>query len=77
LNAGRRVAMLVGAIALHATDEVMQVDGAWARCRQAHTDLTGELGVCARHEGRHFFMPHLDERDPLARADEPVDAVPR
>jgi len=53
---------------------------AGAAGRQAYSQFAGELGVCDRHEGRHFFMPNLDELDvarPLQRADHTVDAVAR
>jgi hypothetical protein len=57
-----------------------QVGGTGTAGRQTDSDLTGELGVGHRHEGRHFFVPDLDEFDfvcSLQRSDHAVDAVTR
>src|SRR6185503_7336053 len=47
--------------------------------RDAHAELAGEFGMRRRHEGRHLFMPALDEFDfilrPLQRTEYAVDAV--
>ena len=57
-----------------------QVGCSGAARGKAPSQFVGELGVCNRHEGGHFFVPNLDELDfagPLERADHAVDAVTR
>src|SRR5690606_5621981 len=41
---------------------VEQVDGPRAGGGQANTHRSGEFGVGASHEGRHFLMARLDKR---------------
>ena len=47
--------------------------------READAELARELGVGARHEGRHLLVARLDELDlavrPIQRLDDAVDAV--
>lgn len=56
-----------------------QVRGARAGCGHAHTELTGELGMGAGHEGGHFLMAGLNEFNlavgPAQRAEHAIDAV--
>lgn len=40
-----------------------QVGRSGAARGQAYSQFAGELGVCDRHEGGHFFVPDLDEFD--------------
>ena len=55
------------------------MDGTRARRSEANPDLTGELRVSARHERRHFFMPHLHVLHcpigSIKRAHDPVNSV--
>jgi hypothetical protein len=55
-----------------------QMGGAWPAGRQADPNFTGELGVGYGHEGRHFFVPDLNEVNlvsPLQGTDHAVDAI--
>jgi hypothetical protein len=54
------------------------VGGTRTSGRQAHPDFAGELGVGHRHEGRHLFVPDLNEiyrLGPLQGSDQAVDAI--
>src|SRR4051812_21646217 len=57
------------------------MDRARSGSRHAYAHLTGELGMAAGHEGRHFLVAHLNEADPVIiaveRAHEAVDAIAR
>jgi hypothetical protein len=67
------------AVKLRVVQTIQKMDAARARCRQAHTDLAGELRVAAGHEGCGLFMPDLDESNLLLarpqRLHDAVDAV--
>src|SRR5581483_9817774 len=55
---------------------VEQVDRARPRGGQAHTQLACDFGICAGHECRRLFVPHLYEVDlVLAGAQRLHDAV--
>jgi len=48
-------------VELRVIEPVQKMDRAWPRGRHAHTDLTRELRVGARHERRHLLVAYLDE----------------
>ena len=50
-------------IHLRVVKSIEQMDRARAGRGQTNADFAGELGMRARHERRHFFVPHLDEFD--------------
>ena len=56
-----------------------EVRSARTRGREAHAKLTREFRVGARHEGGHFLVPRLHERNLVAsaieRAKDAIDAV--
>jgi hypothetical protein len=66
-------------IELGVVETVQQVNGAGTGRREAHADLSRELGVRAGHEGRHLLVAHLHELERVARpvegAHQAVDAV--
>jgi hypothetical protein len=53
---------------LRVVEAVQQVDRAGPGGREADAHLAGELGVAARHEGRHLLVARLDELDPCPAA---------
>src|SRR5947208_12845444 len=48
-------------IELGVIESIQQMDRAWPGRGEANTDLAGELGVAAGHEGSFLLMSHLDE----------------
>ena len=67
-------------VELLGVEPVQQVDRAGPRGRHADADPAGELRVCARHEGRHLLVPHLNELRvtlrPVERAEEALMPSP-
>src|SRR5919204_2357139 len=57
------------------------MDRTGPRGSHADANLTGPLGVAAGHEGRHLFVPHLDEPrvvlSPMKCPQDSIDAVAR
>ena len=68
-------------VQLGVVQAVEQMHGSRARCRRAHTDLTGEFGVANGLECRHLLVTSLDELGlvacPPPRRQQSVDAVSR
>src|SRR5438105_1257382 len=66
-------------VELRVVETVEEVNRPWARGRDAHAHLAGELRVAARHEGGHLLVADLDElRVPIRAvegAQEGVDPV--
>src|SRR6185437_16691679 len=66
-------------IELGVVQTIQKVDGAGTGSRQAHADLAAELGMRARHERAHLFVPRPDQLELVAgavqRAHQAIDAV--
>ena len=65
-------------IQLGVIEAVQQVDRSGSRSREAHPNLSRELGVRTGHERGHLLVTNLDEVNVIGaveRADDPVDAV--
>ena len=64
---------------LRVVEAVEQVDRARPRRGEANADVTGELGVPARHQRSHLLVAHLDQLGiavcAIEGADDRVDAV--
>ena len=77
LHAGNRQNRLL--VHLRVVQTVQQMNAAGAGGRQANTQASGELCVGTGHKGGGFFMPYVDETDPVLglaeRFHDAVDAI--
>src|SRR5947208_11272926 len=55
-------------VELSVVQAIQEMDGARTGGREAHTHLTGELGVPAGHERRHLLMPYLNKIELIPRS---------